>query len=233
MKRFVAAFLVMLVSAGVVLADPAVTVPPEVHCKPGRMARIPVTTTGKNLQVVNFYEDVADLFREYDPDPTHFTYRFVSDTTGSYKLGFYTALGDVPSPPAYCTVVVDGPPAPPPPPPPPPPPTDPLAATLAAAYAKDQDANKADQVQFLAKLFSSSDGILTDDVKTVQNLFDKLHAAIRAPVVGIPKGKMVNTLAAVEDELQAKLGTDPTATINSIQVKAEFQHIAAALGGLK
>jgi hypothetical protein len=98
---------------------PSVTVPAEIKVQPGRMARIQALTTGKTVKYANVYDN-ADLFREYADG---FVFRFLADTPGSYKIGFYT---DGPSDCAYCVVVVGTPPPPVPPGPPPPPPLPPV-----------------------------------------------------------------------------------------------------------
>src|SRR4051794_17171521 len=92
---------------------------------------------------------------------------------GRYHVLAYTAVGDVPSEPALCTVVVEGAPTPPPPgpsptppapnpnppgpnptppAPSPKPPSDPLVQALQAAYVADADPNKAKSLRALAAL---------------------------------------------------------------------------------
>lgn len=110
---------------------PRVTVPAEVRVAPGRMARITATTNGRFVRVVNVYSDVLDDFREYDPDPTKFAYRFLSSKEGAYRIGFYTAIDHVPSEAVYCVIVVGTPPPPVPPGPVPPVPPGPTPAPIA------------------------------------------------------------------------------------------------------
>src|SRR5207248_9395567 len=88
-----------------------VKVPESVTVKQHRLARIVVETKGKTVEVINLWPD-TDVFREYDPD--RFVFRFYADNPGSFKLAFYSPDA-TPSSPAYCTVVVEGPPGPTPP----------------------------------------------------------------------------------------------------------------------
>jgi len=105
---------------------PMVTVEPKLQVDVWRIGRIVATTTGKQIQVLNLHRAV-DLFREYDPDPAKFVFRFQVAAPGVYPIGFYTAAGDIPSPPAICTITAGEPgPAPPGPTPPGPVPPGPV-----------------------------------------------------------------------------------------------------------
>jgi hypothetical protein len=101
--------IILFLIAGAAQAQaPVISVPAEVSVKPGRLARVVATTTAGSVQCLNVYED-ADLIREYDDTPGTFAFRFLSDTPGRYKLGFYAAgpKGEL-SQPTFSVVVVQG-----------------------------------------------------------------------------------------------------------------------------
>lgn len=93
---------------------PAITLPPEVRTRPGRIAKITAICAGK-VRWLNVHDDLDLIESE--------TGRWVivsASRPGRYRLAAYTADKDGPSEPAYCVVVVEGnDPAPPPPPAPP------------------------------------------------------------------------------------------------------------------
>ena len=108
-----------------VQAVPYVKMPEKVEVAIGRFARIKIETNGKTIRWMVPPE--LDSFREYDPDPAVIRLVVVGYSDGQYRIWAYTALGDVPSDPAICTVIVGkGPgPIPPVPPDPVPPKPDP------------------------------------------------------------------------------------------------------------
>lgn len=211
-------------------AAPFVKPPERVTAKVGRLARIEVLTNCKGLAYLNLNPDTSDLFREYDPDPTHYVYRFAADSPGDYKVVFAGAAGDVPVL-ATTVVTLEGP-TPPPPPPAPPAPADPFAQAVQAAYAADAGADKAKNIALLAALFRQAAATTANDpaVKTYGDLFTTMQKASAALM---PAAALGGVRQAVAAELVTALGTNPSAVIDRALVSKEFIKVAAALEGVK
>ena len=104
---------------------PYVKMPEKVEVQVGRLGRIKIETNGKTIRWIVPPE--LDSFREFDPDPSVIRLIVVGYADGQYRLVAYTAIGDVPSDPAICVVVVGKGPGPVPPVPPgPDPPIPPI-----------------------------------------------------------------------------------------------------------
>lgn len=199
--------------------------PDKVTGNPGTFVKVPATTTGT---VVRWYalDSGLNLFPVELLKDTKTA--VVTGPAGTYRLLAYTSDKDGPSDPAVCVVVLGDPP----PPPGPPPPTDPFTQALAAAYAKEADPGKAQQVAFLAAVYQGAGTLLTPNM-TAGDLFGKLSTAIHAPAVGIPKGALPSVSKVIGDDLNAVLGTNATTAVDPAKAKAAFAKYAAALGTLK
>ncbi len=125
-----------LSSAPLAAAAPSLTLPNKVSGAPGAFLSVSATTTGKN--VAWFVVDPGlNLFPVSLLKDTH-TAVVTSGTPGTYRLLAITAAGDEISPPAVCSVVIEGAaptPAPSPSPTPTPTPTPTPAPALTAKWA--------------------------------------------------------------------------------------------------
>lgn len=162
---------------------PLVELPSEVKVKPGRLLRLNAKTTGKVVKWVAGDED-CDII----PFPDGKTAIFSSMTPGRHRVYAYTALGDQPSEPAICTILVgDVPPVPPPippvpptppgptPPPVPPNPDNPLTAKFQIAFNADPSelAKKLDVKTKLVGFYEAmSEHTADKDVKTLGELLE-------------------------------------------------------------
>jgi hypothetical protein len=229
MHKVFSTLLVLLTALGSSAAD--LKLPANVRGDPGTFVQVQANTSGTTVR-----------WYVLDPGLNLFPVNLLKDTKtavvtgtapGAYRLLAYTSDKDGPSDPAVCTVTI-GPPGPGPGPvPPQPTPTDPFTQALQAAYAKDTDANKSQEVQFLAGVYQGAPALLTPDVTTAGALFNKLMAAIHAPGVGLPKGAIPQVAKVIDDDLSATFGTIATAPLDAAKAKAVFSKYAAALGTLK
>jgi hypothetical protein len=160
---------------------------------------------------------------------------------GTYRVLAYTALGDMPSAPAYCAVVVVGGPVPPPPgpfpppvppgpipppvpPPLPPAPTDPMAPALLAAWAGETDPNRHQQAKLLAGLYRQGATIANDPkLATAKDLLGVMQQARMALM---PDTALLRLRTAIGQELLKVLPTDPAAPMDA-QTRANAANIFA------
>lgn len=214
--------LLTLAAAGFARADPAVHLPAEVKAHAGRPVRLTAEADGKLIRWASASDD-ADLI----PFPDGRTAIFSAAQPGRYRVLAWTAVGDVPSEAAICTVVVDGPT------PPPPPPNDPLAEALASAFAADPSPQKSAQRVSLAALYRQAATTCRDpDVKTAGDLFRVLKAAT-AKV--IPDDALTALRQRVGEELRKVLPTAPDAALDAgaREVAGQlFARLAVILEGL-
>jgi len=115
---------------------------------------------------------------------------------------------------------------------PPAPPTDPLTATLQAAYALETDADKAASLGQLVGLYQkSASGIVNDPgIKTYGDLYDALAIARKALMADTV---LVKLRSAIGAQLVKDLPTYATTAIDRALAGKEFARVAAALGGVK
>ena len=152
-----------------------------------------------------------------------------SDKAGVYKVYAYTAVGNMPTDMVFTTVTVGTPaPVPPGPDPTPPGPTDPLWATLKAAF--DSEANKSQAAQ-LAAIYRQAGPTLAV-AKTQGDLIATLHAGADSYV---GKGTLPKTRRVLADELNAKVPATTTGPLTDAlrqQYTAQFSRFAGLLEGL-
>ena len=162
----------------------------------------------------------------------------VAAKPGRYRMLAYTAMGDQPSEPAVCTVVIGGdvpPPAPTPPAPGPTPPAptppgpDPLALSIRGIFGGLQEGNKAQMVAALAKAFR---GV---DPSTVATL-GQLESALRAQSRGIPATAIQPIRETIAEHLRSTLGESPELAMDEplrAKARAELARVATILEGLQ
>jgi hypothetical protein len=208
------------------------TVPAEVKFTPG----VPVTVTaeigpGVTGKVVWYVPSMCKVWSH-----TTGTTLIVSSTRESpFAAAAFTTTKDGIAGPFEVRFVPDKPvpPGPVPPGPTPPAPTDPFTLSLQAAFAKESAADKAKLPQ-LADVFSASaKAVLVATDPTCFAFFQRMHATADT-LVG--KGVLPNVRAAITADLDATLPTTTATLLDDgakAQCKAEFEKIAAALGGLK
>ncbi len=216
---------------------PLVDLPKEVKAKSGRMIRLVVKTNGKVVKWANPSDD-CDLIEFPDGK----TAIFSAAIPGRYRVIAYTALGDIPSEPAVCTIIVGEVPTPPVPPgpnpPTPPGPVDPLTAKLQKAFDADASelAKKHEWRKSLVGFFAAmADHAAKPDVKTLGDLLADYRAAI--PTV-LPDGAVTELRKVCGLEVAAIIGEDssPDRELVAVfrqQLSDGFKRISKALEGVK
>ena len=219
---------------GLLAPAPTVTMPESMSVQPMEVFRIPVTHTGKNLELDcsspnakvfgplpdgSYFGQIATAGQSAPQEPVHF---FAHSARGS-KMSH-----------AHLKVTVGDAPTPPGPNPPPPGPTDPFVKGLQDAYTAETDAKKADHVAFLAGIYKAFAGSVATDttLHTLADLFNKLHTAIEAPGVGLAKGDMLKVRAYVGSDMNTVIGTQANTPLDATlrtKVATEFTKIANAL----
>lgn len=163
---------------------------------------------------------------------------FIGDT-GTYQIGAYGALGDQATDISYCTVTIG---SVPPGPGPGPGPTNPLTATLQAAYGLDADSDKAASLQFLQlayKGMAASAGATYPAanwalIKTLGDAVSIMASVIEAPGVGLPAdSKVVNLRKAIMADLEKTFGTVSTTPVTLTALASWLNNVSTALAGVK
>jgi len=205
--------------AVVLLTFAEIKAPAEVKTPCNRLARIEVSSTGKNTILIQPRGD-CDAFQEVGPSGK-LSFRVICYKPGKYYLHFVTVEGDVPVTATTEIIASDEnapipPPAPTPgpvPTPPTPTPTPPVSeweATLRAIYGADQNANKYTHRGYLAAALRQAAKLCNDQtLKTA----DQLYTGIKSIQTGIPNDSLQALRAAVSDKLAASLPEEPDALL--------------------
>lgn len=142
--------------------------PQEVTGDVGAFIRVDARTDGKVVYWVALDQGLNVFPNDLLKVPTSTV--VTAGKAGKYRIMAYTALGDQPSPPAYCTVVVGQPDPGPGPGPAPPGPDEPLTAfekDLKKAYDDDQGVQKKSCARALADFYDKVAPGLASDAKNV------------------------------------------------------------------
>lgn len=181
--------------------EPSLKLPAEVKAKPAEITELKAETTGKQVKWVVLTPGLS--VRTIDSGKT----LFVSGPPGRYELIAYTAIGDVPSDPARCLVVIEND-APPPMP-------DSLKTKLAAALVTDR-ATRADLLQ-LAAIYREAAKVVADpEVATSKELLSRLR---QVSVALIGSDALPAVRGAVAEELLSVLGMSSEETLTATQRK--------------
>lgn len=210
-------------------AAPSIKVPADLKVPPGKLISVILESNGK---VTKFTcpNPGAEVFREYDPDPSKIRLRFIAYQKGTYYIVATTAIGDVPSEPTVCTIIVGDPPGPPPPPDP----GDAFAGTIKAAYAADLAAGRA-KPEWAAGVEAVFRQASFDDLKTVGQVQELLAKAIASRAL-MPAGSMPATAQAVAKILRENLPVDGNTLLNlelRNQCKNLCNRLADAMKGVQ
>ncbi len=220
--------------------QPEVLLPDTVKADVG--AFIPVTAQTKG-EVVRF---VA-----LDPGLNVFPANLLSDKkstvvvatkSGKYRLLAYSSVNNVPTSPAFTTVVVGDVPGPGPNPVPPPGPgpnpgpspgPDNFADSLKGIYGGLQESDKADSVKKLTRVYELA--VLECDNPQYKNL-GQLYSTVRSLSFQNLKADKIDPIReAIANELDSIIGTDPNVAFDDNlrkKTKQQFQRMQRILGGL-
>lgn len=207
-----APIVVLILAAN--LSAQTVTLPSSVKGNPGEFVTVPATTSGKVVQW--FACDVGlNLFPTELLKDTK-TAVVIGQKPGRYRLLAWTALGDVPSPPAVCIVVIgdapepEPPPKPDPKPKPDPEPNDPIWPALKDAWGYEDAATKKAHREIMYAFFLEVAQLArTAQLKTVAEFVQKL-AITRQEILG---DKLPRVQAVFRMETQKALTNDPAALL--------------------
>lgn len=229
MKRTLAVAILLMGSVAWGQA-PAVKLPSEARGAVGAFVEITGETSGA---VVAWYvvDPGLSLFPPARLKDTK-TAVVTSPRPGRYRLLAYSAVGQQPTIPAVCVVVIGDAPVPPPPPgpDPPPPPNDELVRDLQAAYDTDPAADKDANRTKLAALYRQA-GSLADDqsITTAGALLSTLKTAAGTL---LPRDALLPVRQRIAVLLRAELPTTAEAPLDSAtraKAKAVFSRVALAL----
>lgn len=221
--RSLALCALVLLCASARADDPvALKVPAEVTAAPATIAEVRAETTGKVVKWVVLTPGLS--VRPIDDGRV----LLVSGPVGRYELLAYTALGDVPSEPARCVVVIGEAPGPDPKPPRPPP--DSLQAKLKAAFDTDSAPRerKREHAKDLAALYRAAAKLAEDEsVPTSGELLRRVRDAA-GTLIGTDALREVRRV--VGNELSALLPIDVAlSSTHRSSVAALFRKLAAIL----
>jgi hypothetical protein len=164
----------------------------------------------------------------------------VATQNGRYRILAYTSINNVPTEPAFTTVVVGDVNPTPPNPGPGPNPTPPgpnvpdeFADSIKSIFGGLQEPDKADSAKKLAQVYELA--VLEVDNPKYSNL-GQLYSAVRAISFQNIKADKLNPIREViANELDKVVGTDPNIKLDDAtkkKIKGQFNRVAKILGGL-
>jgi hypothetical protein len=195
---------------------PVIQLPHEMRAVPGRMVRITAETVGKQV-MWHLVGEEADLV----PFPAGKVALFSSPKPGRYTVLAWTALADVPSAAAVCTVIVGDPPAPP---------ADSWVQEFRKLIRDDTSAEKAQHLAQLAVLYREAGRFTeTAEASTVGDLAARIRAAAASL---LPADSLVALRKRIADEIAKQLpldGEQPLDAVTRAKAAKLFIRIAQAL----
>ena len=219
--------------APILLAAAAdVQLPPELHVNPGRLLRIPATTTGPAVKWQLCQVDQADLIPLSGDGKLAL---FTAATPGVYRVFAWTGDATGPSDAAVCLVTVGNPspPAPTPtpiPPTPTPGPANPFSAALQAAWTSETSPTRDQERANLASFYRWAATASSNPTNTTWgNLTDAMGQLATATAI---RGKLLYTQKAIQPLLVSILPTDPSKTLDQAGrdlARKTFLQVADAL----
>lgn len=224
--------LALLFLAGQVFGAVDLKVPVEVKGQPAAFVTVKAETSGKVVRWMAL-DSGLNLFPVELLKDTK-TAVVSSAKSGRYRLLAVTAIGDEPSEPQICTVIIGDAPKPPLPDNPdnPPGPESDLAKNIKAAWFAETSADKVKHSKALASLFRQAPTVL-DQVQTAGQLYATLKASADAL---LPKDAIGKVRAAIADELKKVLPADPQIVLsdqNKQQARSVFTELSTVLEGLQ
>jgi hypothetical protein len=227
------AFMMLMPSQDIMLPD---TIPAQ----SGMFVTITAKTSGEEVRFVALDPGLSVFPANLLSDKKSTVVVAVKD--GAYRVLAYTSIANKPSAPAFTTIVVGNSPTPPAPPTPPTPPTppnppmpekDPLLDSMKGVFGGLQESDKGESVKRLQRVYEL--GSLEADNKKYKNL-SELYTAVRSLAVQSLKADKISPIRdMIADELDNKIGTEPSATLDDAlraKCKQQFSRMGKLLGGL-
>jgi hypothetical protein len=233
MNSLIIAALLAFSQVGV---GPEILLPDQIKAQVGAFVPITAQTKGEVVKFVALDPGLNVFPANLLADKK--TTVVVATKNGSYRLLAYTSINNVPTDPAFTTVVVGDNPNPPPTPPTPPTPPDPskpdeLRDNVAGIYGGLQESDKENSIKQLAQVYQLA--LVEVDNPKYKNL-GQLYSTIRSiSYQNLKAGKIEPIREVLANELDKVLGTDPNAVLDDNlrkKCKEQFNRVAKILGGL-
>lgn len=210
---------------------PYVKLPAEFKADAGTPFVLTAETNGHTVRWRFIDPGLAPVPLPWSIDDTATAY--LSGKTGRYRVLAWTALDDVPSEAALCTVILGAPgpgPVPPGPAPVPPGPVDPLFTSVQLAYSLEADPAKAKEKADLAGLYrAAATASGNASLKTWGDLWKVMSDTANS--LGL-RGKLPGVDKAIQGELSGKLPKIASAPLDAAGrdlAARTFGHVADAL----
>lgn len=199
--------------------EPYITFPSIVKAKPGRLIKIQVTTNCKVIKWFSASEE-SDLI----PSDSGLWAIFCATKPGVYRLFAYSAVGDVPTDPQLCNVVVEGDLPPEPQPTPEPEAVNKLLQDLKPVYAADNSENKAFYATALADVFKKMSEASKD--KSLITIKDVYEYGKRMSLKTIPDEAITSVRDVVAEYLNKRIPTETSRELTSdVRLKCEKEFL--------
>ena len=225
-----------LLAVSLVGGGPDILLPDRVKAQVGAFVPITAQTRGEVVKFVALDPGLSVFPANLLSDKK--TTVVVATKSGSYRILAYTSINNVPTDPAFTTVVIGdvGPepgPGPGPGPGPDPSKPDELRDNVRGIYGGLQEADKENSVKQLAQVYQLA--VVECDNPKYANL-GQLYAAVRSiSFQNLKAGKIDPIRDVLANELDKVLGTDPNAALDPTlrkKCKEQFDRVAKILGGL-
>ena len=204
----------------------AVTLPAEVRGEVGAFVVIEAKTEGKSVRFVALDPGLS----VFPPEllATKKATVIVAARSGRYRILAYSAVGDEPSEPAFCTVIIG---TPGPDPGPTPGPTSPLTKALQAAFDGETANDKAKLATLITTMEKAADMANLPTLTTTA----QLESAVRAARMASLGDSLPAVRVAIGEYLASKLPTSDTPLTPELRGAAgsAYNHVAEALKGVK
>ena len=204
----------------------AVTLPAEVRGEVGAFVVIEAKTDGKSVRFVALDPGLS----VFPPEllATKKATVIVAAKPGKFRILAYSAVGDEPSEPAFCTVIIG---TPGPDPGPTPGPTSPLTKALQTAFDGETQADKAKLAVLVSTMEKAADMANLPALTTT----GQLDSAVRAARMASLGDSLPAVRVAIGEYLAGKLPTSDTALTPELRGAAgsAYNQVAEALKGVK
>jgi len=214
-----------------VAGGPDILLPDRVRAQVGAFVPITAQTRGEVVKFVALDPGLSVFPANLLSDKK--TTVVVATKNGSYRILAYTSINNIPTDPAFTTVIIGDGPAPDPDPNPGPDKPDELKDNVRGIYGGLQEADKENSVKQLGQVYQL-DVVECDNPKYLN--LGQLYAAVRSiSFQNLKAGKIEPIRDVLANELDKVLGTDPNAALDANmrkKCKDQFNRVAKILGGL-
>lgn len=221
-----------------VSGGPDILLPDQVKAQIGTFVPITAQTKGEVVKFVALDPGLSVFPANLLSDKK--TTVVVATQNGRYRILAYTSINNIPTEPAFTTVIVGDVNPTPPNPGPGPNPTPPnpnvpdeLADNIKGIFGGLQESDKTDSAKKLAQVYELA--VLEVDNPKYSSL-GQLYSTVRAISFQNIKADKLNPIREViANELDKVVGTDPNIKLDDTtkkKIKEQFKRIAKILGGL-